>query len=173
MEWGYSFLSMRIVSDSIIDDVIEYLDTLEEDYDVHIESMAKKQPMLVAYLESETMEVLSEEERDFLMYLALVIFKAVERVNKNIPQVTEAQLGEAEEHNWELAESAKGAEFNERLDVFFNEYAHEDLLAFVEESLTDDPDDEDNLDFITKEGREPLFVAAKTVIDGLYKAMEK
>jgi hypothetical protein len=39
------------------------------------------------------------------------------------------------------------------------------LLAFIEEALLEDEGDPEAL--LTKEGREPLFVAAKSLIDTL------
>ena len=48
------------------------------------------------------------------------------------------------------------------MDVFFEDYAQEDMLAFVEDNLVEDEDST-----ITKEGREPIFVALKSVIDVL------
>ena len=50
--------------------------------------------------------------------------------------------------------------FRDRMDIFFENYSQEDLLAFVEDNLVED---EDSL--VTKEGREPMFVALKSVID--------
>ena len=48
------------------------------------------------------------------------------------------------------------------MDVFFENYQQEDLLAFVEDSLIDDEDE-----IVTKVGREPMFVALKSIIDCL------
>ena len=50
--------------------------------------------------------------------------------------------------------------FRERLDVFFQDYFQEDLLAFVEDSLSEEEEE-----MVTKIGREPMFVALKTIID--------
>ena len=43
--------------------------------------------------------------------------------------------------------------------------SQEDLLAFVEDNLVEDEDS-----VVTKEGREPMFVALKSVIDVLTNA---
>lgn len=70
---------------------------------------------------------------------------------------------DAEEKNWELLEAGTSAQsFRERLDVFFEKTSQEDLLAFVEDALSDS---EDGL--TTKEGREVVFVFLKSVIDCL------
>jgi len=46
------------------------------------------------------------------------------------------------------------------MDIFFKNYFQEDLLAFVEDSLIEE---EEGL--VTKVGREPMFVALKSIID--------
>ena len=165
---------MKVVNDQIIDAVIESLDTLEDDYDRQLRELFNRQPVVAAYLDSEQTGILSDEERDFLEYLTLVICKSVEKVEKNIEAVTEATLEEVEERNWDLLEQAKGTSFSDRMDIFFENYAQEDLLAFVEDSLVYDPDDEEaNMEFLTDEGREPMFVILKTIIDALEKTSGK
>ncbi|HMN89044.1 MAG TPA: hypothetical protein PKE68_03425 [Saprospiraceae bacterium] len=52
---------------------------------------------------------------------------------------------------------------NDRLNVFFDQYLQEDLLAFIEEALADDDDDP----IVTKEAREGMFVVLKTLTDCL------
>lgn len=165
---------MKIVNDQIIDAVIESLDTLEDDYDRQLTDLFKRQPVIASYLESEQTGILSDEERDFLEYLTLVICKSVEKAEKKIEAVSEAVLEEVEELNWDMLERAKGQTFSDRMDIFFENYAQEDLLAFVEDSLVHDPDDDEaNMEFLTDEGREPMFVTLKTIIDALDKTAGK
>ncbi|NJL73773.1 MAG: hypothetical protein HC892_00790 [Saprospiraceae bacterium] len=82
------------------------------------------------------------------------------KVIPELPELTEENLGEAEELNWELIENTNTRDFRKQLDVFFEHYPQEDLLAFVEDSLVDD--DEFN---VTAEGREIILVGLKTLID--------
>jgi uncharacterized protein (DUF885 family) len=165
---------MKLVNDQIIDAVIESLDTLEGDYDRQLSDLFKRQPVIASYLESEQTGILSDEERDFLEYLTLVICKSVEKAEKKIEAISEATLEEVEELNWDLLERATGKTFSERMDIFFEGYAQEDLLAFVEDSLVHDPDDEEaNMEFLTDEGREPMFVMLKTIIDALENTADK
>lgn len=163
---------MKLIKDQFIDDIIESLDTFEEIYERHVNDFVQKQPVIASYLESEHGGILSNEERDFLEYLALVIYKSIEKANKTLPTITEEQLGEAEEENWNALENSNGKNFTERVDVFFQDYPQEDLLAFVEDSLMYDPDDEEaNLEFLTDEGREPMFIILKTIIDAFNNAI--
>jgi hypothetical protein len=84
----------------------------------------------------------------------------VVKAAKKVPVVTALRIDQAEEDNWALLEPVKSKRFSDKADVFFKNYPQEDLLAFVEDMLTDDENTE-----VTKEGREPMFVALKTIID--------
>jgi len=61
-------------------------------------------------------------------------------------------------------EANVGKKFRERLDEFFEETKQEDLLAFIEDALLDDEESP-----VSKEGREPMFVTLKAVIDTIDK----
>jgi hypothetical protein len=162
---------MKEIKDTTIDAVIESLDTFDDIYDNYVKDFVKKQPIVASFLEAEA-GILNEQERDFLEYLALVIYKSIEKKYPKLPALSEGEIGEAEEQNWAIEENATGKTFTERLNFFFEAYPQEDLLAFVEDSLIDDPDDpEANMEFITEEGRMPMFIALKTIIDAFDKAV--
>ena len=164
------------VSETIIDKVVEQLETA--DFEMEIERFGKNQPALLGYVFSEDFELLTREEREYLLYLLIVIWKSVEKVKKDnpvtventsrknsidTPSVMSNALSEAEERNWELLDEVKETRFRERMNVFFDDSDQEDLLAFIEDALMEDDDES----VVTKEGREPMFVALKTVVDVL------
>jgi hypothetical protein len=113
--------------------------------------------------------VFSEDEEDFLLYLSLVVFRSVEAGRGgSLPAVAEGDISEAEEANWSLMEASKAADFHSRLDAFYETSPEEDLMAFVEDAIAEGGEGEDGAAFeLTPEGREPMFVALKTVIDVL------
>ncbi len=158
---------MKFISEKIIDAIIDQLDALsDEQYEEKVEQFAEAQPVLVAYLfNEENFHLLTDDEKGYLQYLALITWIATVQVNGPSDAVSEEMIGEAEERNYEILEASKAKKFRERLDVFFEETTQEDLLAFAEEAVLEDEDDPESL--VTKEGREPIFVAVKTVIDVL------
>jgi len=158
---------MKFVSENIIDEIIDTLDELNEDqYEQRMEAFARSQPVIVAYLFNEdNFHLLNEDEKGFLQYLSLISWMAFEKVNPETESVSEEMIGEAEEKNYALLEQATGKNFRDRLNIFFEGYPQEDLLAFAEEAVLEDEDDPEAL--VTKEGREPIFIAVKTVIDVL------
>ncbi|GAB4490198.1 MAG: hypothetical protein OHK0019_08760 [Saprospiraceae bacterium] len=157
---------MEFVSEKIIDAVIEELEHLpDEAYEQRMEAFAEAQPMLVAWLFSDNFDLLNEEEKGFLQYLALIAWLSIVRVNGVLEAVSEEQIGLAEEKNYELLEGSTAKKFRDRLTPFFENTPQEDLLAFAEEAVLEDEDDPEAL--VTKEGRELIFVAIKTMVDVL------
>lgn len=160
---------MKFVSEKIIDAVIDELESFsDEQYEVQMEAFAEAQPVLFAWLFSEHFELLNEDEKGYLQYLSLIAWRSIGRVNVDLEAVSEEQIGEAEEANYAILEASKSQKFRERLDAFFEGSAQEDLLAFAEEAVLEDEDDPDSL--VSKEAREPIFVALKTLIDVLTAA---
>lgn len=157
---------MKQVQSNTIDAVIEQLDNLDDaQYEKRMEAFAEAQPVVFSYLFSEQFDLLSEDEKGYLQYLSLIIWSAITRECGAPPAAGEEAIGEAEEKNHEIMENSPGARFSARLDPFFENYEQEDLLAFAEEAVMEEPGDDDPL--VTKEGREPIFIALKTLIDVL------
>lgn len=161
---------MKFVSADTIDKIIDELENLTDDqYEQRMEAFAAAQPVVVAYLfNDENFHLLSEDEKGFLHYLALIAWSAAARVNGPQPAVSEETIGEAEEKNFAMLEQSTGKTFRDRLNVFFDNYSQEDLLSFAEEAVLEEDDGLDT--FVTKEGREPIFIVLKTVIDVLTAA---
>jgi hypothetical protein len=151
------------VSEDIIDEVVIAFETI--DFEQEVAVLGEKQPVLLSYVLSEDFELLTNDERDWLLYLVLVIWKACEKVHGEIEPLSKNALETADELNWERLEHVTAKRFRDRMTPFFEGYKQEDLLAFVEDSLTEDEEDTENV--VTKEGREPMFVALKSVIDAL------
>ncbi len=147
------------ISENIIDAVVAQLEAT--DFEKEVEYFGKRQPALLGYVFSEDFELLTRDELDYMLYLLIVIWKSVEKVKGELQPTKANALEMAEEHNWELLENVTAKHFRDRMTVFFDDSDQEDLLAFVEDALVED--DEDSV--VTKEGREPIFVALKTVID--------
>lgn len=159
---------MKFVSETVIDQVVTALEK-NDNYETEMESVRETQPTILAYLLSENFEVLTMEEKEYLLYLTMVIVNAAEHVNPGMPLVDQDALGEAEEKNYGLLNASKERRFRDKLNVFFEKYPQEDLLAFAEDAIVidDEGDTEEETFNVTKEGREPIFIALKSIIDVL------
>lgn len=148
------------VSEQLIDTVAEELGASEGAFAVTLQEMEQHQPVLMGYLYSDNFDLFTEQEREFLLFLIIVVYESVKRGIGTPTVISEEQLSLAEERNWTLLQEAKGKGFHEKLDVFFQDTEQEDLLAFAEDGLSDIEDG-----YVTKEGREAVFVTVKSVID--------
>ena len=126
-------------------------------------AFAKEERDISEFLFSESFEILTKPERDYLLFLSLVIYKSA-KVYFPDQKIYLDKIEKAEEQNWDLWSKIKTGSFKERLDPFFENTAQEDLLALIEDALFYDEDE-----ILTKVGREPMFIALKTLVDVLTK----
>lgn len=146
------------ISETIIDNVVEVLEQV--DFEQEITHFTEEYPVLIEYWGAEDFALLTQDERELMLYVLLVLVKSVEKAKGKLPPLSNESLENAEEKNWERLDNVTAKRFRDRMDVFFDNYPQEDLLAFVEDNLVEDEDS-----IVTKEGREPMFVALKSVID--------
>ncbi|MCC6722909.1 MAG: hypothetical protein IT258_00265 [Saprospiraceae bacterium] len=158
-----------MISEDIIDKVLDKFDTQAIDYEQAVQEFASEQPAIFSYLIGDNEGVFSQDEEDFLLYLALVIYKSIQEGQPGeLPMLSEEEISAAEEANWSLMETSKSTDFHKRLDIFYEKSPQEDLMAFVEDAIIGEAENEDGQPFtLTAEGQEPMFVALKTVIDVL------
>ncbi|MCO6476614.1 MAG: hypothetical protein J5I94_08325 [Phaeodactylibacter sp.] len=156
---------MKFISEHLIGQAAELLNASEENYERTVEEMQAAQPVLLSYFFTENFEVFTRKEQEYLFYLLLVAWRAITLSGEDLPPVTEQQLAQAEEENWEQLQGVRAKGFHERLNVFFEGYPQEDLLAFAEDALAEEEAEEAPL--VTQEGREALFVSLKSAIDCL------
>lgn len=148
----------------IIDEVTEELSASAKAVEHTLDLMNEHQPVLLGYLFSETFEVFTEKEREFILFLVCVIWKSIFRVFGPQEVINETNISAAEDHNWGMLQDVKSHRFRERLDVLFADHPEEEeLLAFVEDAILDDEESP-----VTTEGREPIFVSMKSLIDCLF-----
>lgn len=154
---------MQFIDETTIDHIAVNLGTSDADRALAVESLEAEQPVLLAYLFSENFGAFLEREREYILFLVLVIIESikVKHPGQTLP-ISEALLSETEEENWTKMQTVKAQRFRERMDIFFKDTNQEDLLAFIEDALIDE---EDGL--LSKEGREPIFIVLKSIVDAL------
>jgi hypothetical protein len=155
---------LEFVPETILDAVLEDLETGTWNVEEVLNYWGEQQPALLAFFFSETFDVLTAEEKPFLLYLAAVVWTAVNRVRPVEDVLDPEEIENVEETNWEMMNEAGSPRFQDRLNPFFDRTDQEDLLAFIEDSLVIDGSEEDDWK-LTKEGREPIFIGLKTMVD--------
>ena len=128
--------------------------------------LTEAQPVVAAYVFAEGFQVLTEAERAYMLFLVTSVWHTLRTtVSEALPTVTEEALGAAEEANYTRLEGVRAKTFRDKLTIFFEHSAEEDLLAFLEDSLTLDEADEEAV--LTPEGQLPIFIGVKSVADCL------
>lgn len=158
---------MKIINEEQIDSCAKVVGNLE-DYETLLTDLSETQPALVSYLYSESFQSFTLEEQRLFLFMALVIWRTIDENHEDIDELSEDDIAEAEERNWEILLEAGKGDFRERLTPFFDDSPQEDLLAFVEDSVVPD---EDNM--VTEEGKEYLFISMKTIIDAFADVLEE
>lgn len=158
---------MKFVPEEIIDKVIGELevDGITESL---IEDLKQSQPVVFSYLFSDSFDLSTQDEKEYLLYMVMVAWLSMMKVKGSLVAAEEEHLGEAEETNWMLINNSRATTFRDRLTVLFEDSKQEDLLAFAEDMLTDLETTEET-EIVTKEGRELLFVAYKSIVDAIGK----
>jgi len=151
---------MKFISENIIDQVTEEIGESETAFKKATLELREEQPSVTAYIFSENFDLFTQGEKEYFLFLALVIFKSIKSEAGDLKNISENTLGKHEEINWQILGSVTAKKFRERIDIFFKNYHQEDLLAFVEDSLMEEEEE-----MVTKVGREPMFVALKSIID--------
>ncbi|MCB0703900.1 MAG: hypothetical protein KDC34_01260, partial [Saprospiraceae bacterium] len=87
-----------------------------------VERFGRAQPGILAFLLSEAFDVLFPEERDFMLYLTLIIWNAsADAATEEIPIIAQDAIGQREEINWGIFEEAKSKSFRQKMDAFFED----------------------------------------------------
>lgn len=174
---------MKPVSKNTIFMVLEKMNSAtSKEIKTLVNQMAKEQPELLFYLLTVNDEIYTESEREELVYLGLIIWRAMTQEAKSIIQVTAEDIIEAENANYvfitSFLQKAKEEDPMLVLDNFFKNYNQSALLNFIMEALIDEDlvSEED-----TEEDEEPqpvrirenvkgyMIFTLKTIIDCLDK----
>jgi len=143
-------------------------------------TFAQEQTAFLQYQQTESFELLTQDERDYLQYLLLVIYGAMtppaEHAEKDRPKLAMLS-GEHIEHwdekCWEWMQATVGKPMATRLDKFFDAIDQEELLAFAEDSLVDSEEEGEGANlFVSGPSRELGFVALAVFIGGLDEQLQ-
>lgn len=165
----YNFI-MIVVSDESIDKALEELNQLkEEDANNLMERLSQEQPVMVAYIAAMAENFEDQEIQDLFLYYFLAIWKAFTIETGNMPQVSEAQMEEADAKNNELLDAMEAQGENANPENYFLQVNQEPLVAFITTELME-PDEELPLDEVAQGA---IFSFLNVIIDGFDIAINK
>ncbi len=152
---------MIFIDEKTIDWAVDLVLDSEEHDDELWQTIEEQQPGVLAYLLDEEQNAFTETEREYMLNLLMIMWAAIRKKEAApVAPIDPQALADAEERNWEQLEAQSSTKFKERIDVFFENTDQEDLLAFLEDAMLEDEESP-----MTKEGREPMFVLLKSVVD--------
>jgi hypothetical protein len=159
-----------MIEETTINAAVDYLESREEEFELLVEDFGQAQPALLAYVLSESTDVLTNHEKEYLLFLALTVWKSfeLEGLGKIIQEVEPEVIEEKEDVFWGWISESKERDFNKKIDRFFEESEEEELFAFLEDAL----EMEEN-EWLTPQGREAIFVFMATLIEVLSEAVKK
>lgn len=154
---------MKFIKEDLIEKTVVLLGSDTSIFETALKELEGNQPALLSYLLSEDTQAFTNTEKEWLLFAALVIYQSTQTFAEGRRMITEKEVLDAEEKNWESIQATKAKSFRDRLTPFFETTKQEDLLAFIEDGLI--LDEEENM--ISSEGRESLFIMLKTITDVL------
>lgn len=140
-----------------------------EELDLLIQRMAEAQPLLLGYLLTVGDDVYSEDERDVLLLLGVVVWRAMsEEAAGTELKAVDVDLLEVEQdvtaRMVEFLDGETDADFAGTVELIVRNYNQRDVLRYVVQALMED--DEEDL-AIREEHKGPLLLDLKTVISCL------
>ena len=149
------------INQEAIEAIMLRLQTTPDLFSSLLDGLERDQPAIINWIFSESFDILNQEEKQYFLFLALVIIVSIAEELAIEEVIDPKRIELAEEKNWEVYTSQSSKEFREKINAFFDAYPQEDLLAFVEDALEMEQEDQ----VVTTIGRPPMFIALKTLID--------
>jgi hypothetical protein len=153
---------MITITENTIDQHIEKYES-EALYLADLKELSETQPDLMAFIDQENYTLLTNDEIALMEYLTTIIYFSCKTQTGKTLTLQGNNLEKAEETNWDTFNATPNKNFTKILDIYFENYPQEDLLALVEDSVIQD--DEST---VTAVGREIIFVACKSIIDTIH-----
>jgi len=141
-----------MIQEKTIDKEIELVSA---NVDENILNFVSAEKEFTGYLLGEDFHLLTETEKETMLFIHLVIYRSIIQENKQTDFDAE-KFQAVEDKNWEVF-NAKGKTWQEKIDLIFENYPEEELLAFTEDMLNDES--------ISDLARELIFITAKSYID--------
>lgn len=141
-----------MIQESTIEKEIEIV---SQSVDENILDFVSEEKQFTGYLLGEDFHLLTETEKETMLFIHLVIFRSMRTEEKGI-EFDASFFQELEDKNWESF-NEKGKSWSDKMDHIFKSYPEEELLAFAEDMLNDES--------ISDLAKELIFITAKTYIE--------
>ena len=152
--------STKIYTEQDVESTFEWLEQNDQQAEQIFLDMDRMQPNILAYLFSDHQAVFSSNERELLVFACLVLYKCTSDGHEEHIDLETIELAESKNY----AKVNDKLNYQDQIEIFFKDYIQVDLLAFVEDFISDE---EDDLYAVSKESKLPIFITLKSLIDVL------
>jgi hypothetical protein len=111
----------------------------------------------IAYLEKEVYSLISDPEKDLMLFMLYSINEFTSKDKGNVASIELHNYFDTEEEMWKMYEEKIKSPFKERITPFFEAIDEEEALAFVEDLLIEAENEEDEDLVIDPAGRDVIW----------------
>jgi len=144
-----------IVAEQTVELILQKLDEDDSYQSVLLSQFEEKYEDYCGYLGQEILPILNSEEGDLLMFVLSVIEEGFQRHELNHELFELTVYFDMEEKMWSMYEDQLKVPFRDRVTPYFDQIDEEEILAFVEDTLIADPDEESS--FLGNTGRDIIW----------------
>ncbi|MEP7197038.1 MAG: hypothetical protein ABI851_11000 [Saprospiraceae bacterium] len=126
-----------MITETQIDLIVEDFEKNQSKFETVLEEIDRDNAQLFDILLGSHAEVLNDEEMDYLIFLFVIIYKAISQ-NYSILKLEEEAIEIADEASWEIINDC--VDFTKSYDRIESEHSEKELLEFIFISLEEDED---------------------------------
>lgn len=162
---------MASLSEDLVEETWEEFSDFSTDQgDEEVRRVAKLQPNLLSFM-IEVTEDLGEDAKELGVFLFFVIHRMFEKgYGTKIKKATGKEIIACHEENQNMLEGLTGADEKTWEAMVSSQVSGQPyVFQYLVETLFEEPEEEEEPDFLSEEDKSILFVVLKTVIDILDK----
>lgn len=167
---GFYFLIALTIDE--IDQYWNEMDKLElDDVPTLVNNLGKKQPYILTYLMATGNDILSQPEREALLFMGVMIWYIVGHIVPEVPEISGDTLDDCENKNLEMLEYLAGepeSEFMDTVERIMAKYHQAEFLRYIIDRLLEEP--EKGIE-ISEDNMGMMVIYLKTIIDCLDSAI--
>ncbi len=129
----------------------------------------EKQEDYLAYLEREVYSLISDPEKDLLLFMLYALHECILEEKGKVEAIQLHEYFDTEEVMWKMYEEKIKSPFSERITPFFDLIDEEEALALVEDLLAEGEAEEDEDLHIDPAGRDVIWNVAAAFIHVMVK----
>ncbi|SEH07578.1 hypothetical protein [Candidatus Venteria ishoeyi] len=159
---------MKVIS---IEEIEEYLNEIDNTPEKEIEAivirMSEEQGYALTYLMAVGGDSFDEDEHEAFFYLGFSIWYIMEKINSNMPMITEEEIDSVEQNNFKMLDVMSDeteAEITKLIEIIVENYNQPNLFGYIVESLMEEEDD-DGDPLFREENSGMMLIYLKTVVD--------